>query len=100
MFRISRDDQPSQTVITIDGDLTGECVGVADSYCSQILEHGRCVLVVLREVSAVDNKGRELLLRLVKAGAGLRGIGMYTSYVVAQVNRAVAQPSQVWSDSR
>ena len=71
----------------IDGDLARGSVGVAEDLCRRILREGRRLLVVLREVPAVDESGRQLLERLARHGARLRGVGVYTSYLVERVSR-------------
>lgn len=82
MIRITASEEASQTIITIDGELSGEHVATVESYCEEAESSGKPITVFLRDVTAVDQSGEVLLVRLVKAGFALTGIGVYTSYLV------------------
>ena len=70
------------TVVSIDGQLVGDYVHVAEDCCSQALAGGKPVRVVLRDVSAIDEAGRDLLRRLAEKGVRLLASGVYTSHLV------------------
>lgn len=71
----------------IEGKLAGEYVGVADACCSQALGRGKRLLVLLRDVTTIDDAGRDLLCRLAARGVRLRGSGVYTSYLIRKLTR-------------
>lgn len=82
IFRIGQVKGRSGTVVTVDGQLSGEYVRVAEECLLQALAAGRPVSVFLRNVSAVDEAGRALLCRLASQGVSLHASGVYTSYLV------------------
>jgi hypothetical protein len=94
MFRISETKGRSCTVVNIDGRLVGDYVRVAEDCCFRTLESARCVEVFLREVSAVDEAGRDLLCRLARRGVRLRASGLYLSNLVKAIQRSAANLGQ------
>jgi len=82
VFRVSRADEPSRTIITIDGQLAGESVKVVEICCEKALSKGKPVHFFLRDVLTVDQGGRALLCRLAAKGVRLLARGVYTSYLV------------------
>jgi len=76
------------TVVNIDGQLVGDHVHVAEDCCSQALSSGTPVSLFLRDVSAIDEAGRNLLRRLAEQGVQLLASGVYTSYLVKTLQRA------------
>ena len=85
IIHVSQVDRRSRTEVIIDGELAGEYVCVAETCCTQVLASGRRLLIFLRNVSAVDESGRGLLLRLLEKGAGLSGSGLYTEHIVQRL---------------
>jgi hypothetical protein len=88
MFRITESIQGAETLVFIDGHLLGEYLLVAENYCTQALTSGKAISVVLRDVSVIDDGGRNLLLRLARKGVRLRGTGLYTSHIVKTLQEA------------
>jgi hypothetical protein len=88
MFRISKVEGQSRTVVTIDGHLAGEYVQIAKTCCEQAISLGKSVHVFLREVSEVDDAGCDLLSRLAASGCRLHASGVYTSYIVQRLQSA------------
>jgi hypothetical protein len=88
MFRISKVDEESRTVMTIEGQLSGDYIEAVETCCDQAISTGRQVDLFLRDVSTIDQRGRALLRRLVAKGVHLLASGVYTSYLVQtlQVN--------------
>lgn len=97
MFRISETKGRSCTVVNIDGRLVGDYVRVAEGCCFRALESARRVEVFLRDVSAVDEAGRDLLCRLARRGVRLRASGLYLSNLVKAIQRSAADPGQTHS---
>jgi len=87
IFRIDQVDGQRRSLVIIEGKLVGEYVGVADACCTQALASGRRLLVLLRDVTAIDEAGRNLLRRLAARGVRLRGSGVYTSYLLRELTR-------------
>ena len=86
MIRVTRADELSRTVVTIDGQLSGDTIAIVETCCNQAKSNGRPVELFLRDVSIVDQAGRTLLSRLASQGVRLVGSGVYTSYLVQSVN--------------
>jgi ribosomal protein S13 len=68
--------------VTIDGHLAGEYVQIAETCCKEAISLKKRVHVFLRDVSTVDEDGRNLLSRLVASGCRLHASGTYNSYIV------------------
>lgn len=73
--------------MNIDGQLLGDYVRLAEEYCSKALSSGKPLCVYLRNVSAIDQAGREFLSRLAARGIRLLASGVYTSHVVKTLKR-------------
>lgn len=61
--------------------LTEEC-------CAQALASGTPVSLFLRDISVIDQAGREMLERLVRKGVRLLASGLYTSHLVQSLQRS------------
>ena len=82
MIRVTRADELSRTLVTIDGQLSGDTIAIVETCCKEAKSNGRLVELFLRDVSIVDPAGRTLLSRLASQGVRLVGSGVYTSYLV------------------
>lgn len=87
MIRVTtNEDDHTQPVIIIDGQLSGESVAIVESFMDG-REAGRNPgTLYLRDVTTVDDAGKALLLRLVHQGITLRASGLYTSYLVESLD--------------
>ena len=85
MIRIMTADEPSNTTITVDGKLSGEGVAPVETCCMQALSKGIGVRLHLRDVSAIDERGQAMLRLLVSQGVGLTANGIYSSYIVGEI---------------
>lgn len=92
MFRVSRVEEPSRTVIAVDGQLSGDCVEVVESCCDEEISTGKPVHLLLRDLTTIDQAGRALLCRLATKGVHLLASGVYTSYLVEALNPARHRP--------
>jgi ABC-type transporter Mla MlaB component len=82
MIRVTKTEQQSRTVVTIDGQLSGESITVVETCCSQAEANRKPVYLFLRDVSTVDQAGTAFLRRLAAKGVHLLARGLYTSYLV------------------
>ena len=57
MFRVSKVDERSRTVITIDGQLSGDYIEAVKTCCDQAISTGKPVHLSLRDVSTIDQGG-------------------------------------------
>ena len=82
MIRVTRADELSRAVVTIDGQLSGDTIAIVETCCNQAKSNGKPVELFLRDVTITDPAGRTLLSRLASQGVRLVGSGVYTSYLV------------------
>jgi ABC-type transporter Mla MlaB component len=92
MFRVSKAEELSRTVVTIDGQLSGDTIAVVETCCDQAMSAGKAVHLFLRDVSTVDQAGRAMLCRLAARGVRLLAGGIYTSYLVKALNPSGTEP--------
>ena len=88
VFRLSKTDDDGATVFTVDGELAAEYVSVVEESCSSAALKRKRVRLHLRDVSAIDEAGHCLLRRLAQKGIEIRASGIYTSYLVQDLNAA------------
>ena len=88
MVRVTKTEKPSKTLVTIDGQLSGEAVGLVQACCKEAESDGKPVHLFLRDVTAIDDGGRLLLQRLAGSGVRVSGSGVYTSYLVEELTAA------------
>lgn len=82
MFHVGKTEEQSGTVITVDGQLSHDCIEFVEAYCNQEMSMGKPVALFLRDLTIVDQAGRALLRRLAAKGVRLLASGVYTSYIV------------------
>src|ERR1700693_4847439 len=91
MIRIQTANNPGGITIAIDGPLVGDYVeGVEASIPQAASEQRKNVHLFLRDISHIDETGHSLLSRLAAQGVELSAAGLYSSYVVTQIQRAVS----------
>ena len=92
MIRVTKSEEGERTIITIDGQLSGNYIEVVETCCNQAVLEGKPVDLYLQDVLIVDESGRALLTRLASRGVRLLAAGVYTSYfvqdLVAECRRA------------
>jgi len=82
MIRVTKTEECSRTLVTVDGHLSGDFVTAVETCCKQAESHGKPVHLFLRDVITVDQAGTNLLRRLASKGVSLFAAGVYTSYLV------------------
>lgn len=92
MFLVSKAEEPSLTIITVDGQLSGDSIAVVETCCDLAISTGKAVQLFLRDVSTVDQAGRTLLCRLAAKGVHLLARGVYTSYLVRALKPGGTEP--------
>ena len=90
MIRIITASEPKLITITVDGELTSECVDAVETCATQAIAQRRPVRLFLRDVSSIDESGHALLARLAAKGVRLRAAGVYCSYIVAKISQSAA----------
>ena len=82
MIRVTKTEEQSRTLVTIDGELSGDSLTVVETCCSQAVAKRKPVYLFLRDVTTVDQAGTVLLRRLAATGIRMLASGLYTSYLV------------------
>jgi len=90
MIRLQTANKPGAVRIAIDGELVGEYVKEVETSIREAIERHKEVHVFLRKVSNIDEIGHSLLSRLAAQGVALSAAGLYSSYVVAEIQRALS----------
>ena len=88
MIRIMTVDELTSTTITVDGTLSGEGIEPVQTCCIEALSRGKPVRLHLRDVSAIDERGRTMLRYMAAQGAYLTANGIYSSYIVGDIQSA------------
>ena len=88
MVRIMTADELTSTTITVDGTLSGEGIEPVQTCCIEALSKGKPVRLHLRDVSAIDERGRTMLRYMAAQGVYLTANGIYSSYVVGDIQSA------------
>lgn len=82
MFWVSKAEERTRSVVTIDGQLSGDDIEAVETCCDQAIAAGKPVDLFLSDVSTIDEAGRTLLRRLAARSVRLLASGVYTSYIV------------------
>ena len=94
MIRISETREGSKRRLLVEGTLSGDWVDVLERYWleEQTPSNGEPMPVDLSGVAYIDNKGRELLARMIRDGAELRATGVMTRAVIEEITAREASP--------
>lgn len=92
MIRVTKTEEQSGTIVTVDGQLSGDSIAVVETCCNQAKSNGKPVRLFLRDVATVDQAGQLLLSRLAAKGVRLLARGVYTSYLVQSLTRPEPGP--------
>jgi len=87
MIRIQTANNLGVITIAIDGQLVGEYVEELEASIRKASEQHGHINLFLRNVSNIDEKAHAMLSRLAAQGVELSAAGLYSSYVVAQIQR-------------
>ena len=91
MIRIQTANNPGGITIAIDGQLVGDYVEeVEASIRKAASEQRKNVHLFLRDISHIDETGHSMLSRLAAQGVELSAAGLYSSYVINQIQRALS----------
>ena len=89
MFRVDKELGEQRTRLTVSGEISSACIEVLETCCEQAIRDGKAVHLVL-DVTTIDETGRALLRRLAAKGVRLSAKGIYHSYLVDTIRRAVS----------
>ncbi len=86
MIRITTSDDALSTLVTLDGQLSSECIDLVETCCRDAVSRKKQVELFLRDVSTIDQAGHSLLHRLAKEGVHLSAAGIYCSHIVGVIS--------------
>jgi hypothetical protein len=90
MIRIQTANNQGGITIAIDGQPVGEYVEEVEASIQKAAgEQRKNVHLFLRDISHIDETGHSLLSRLAAQGVELSAAGLYSSYVVTQIQHAL-----------
>jgi ABC-type transporter Mla MlaB component len=94
MIRISETREGSKRRLLVEGTLSGDWVDVLEKcwFEAQTTLNGEPMRVDLSGVTYVDNKGRQLLARMIRDGAEMRATGVMTRAVIEEITAREASP--------
>jgi ABC-type transporter Mla MlaB component len=92
VIRISEIGEGSMQRLLVEGTLSGDWVDVLERYWfeAQRPPNGKPRRIDLSGVTWIDNKGRELLARMIEDGAVLRASGVMTRAVIEEITAGEA----------
>ena len=89
MTQVSKEEEGTRTVVTVDGQSSVDCIELVETCCHQAMAAAKPVCLFLRDVPIVD-----LLKRLAERNVAVTAHGIYTSYIVQALQlAAVHAPS-------
>jgi len=92
LIRISATREGSQPHLLVEGTLSGDWVEVLEKSWleAQRPRNGDPMRIDLSGVTWIDDKGRELLARMIRDGAELRATGVMTRAVIEEITAGEA----------
>ena len=91
MIRVTKSEERERTIITLEGQLSADYIEVVEICCNQAVSKGKPIDVFLHDVLAIDESGRDLLIRLATKGIRLFTSGIDTSYIAQALVSAGAR---------
>ena len=89
VFRVDKEFGEQRGRLTVSGEISSACVEVLETCCEQATKDGKAVHLVL-DITTIDESGHALLRRLAAKGVRMSAKGMYHSYLVDTIRRAVS----------
>lgn len=93
MIRISQIHEGSKLHLFVEGTLSDGWVEALETSWleAQSQLNGEPLRVDLSDITYVDDRGRELLARMIKSGAKLRATGIMTRAIVEEITEILAR---------
>jgi anti-anti-sigma regulatory factor len=90
MIRITAHKEPSATCLSIEGKLAGESVAELEK-CWQVVSRENSVSVDLTAVSFIDNRGKQLLMKMFESGIRLFSKGLLARCIIEEIKQEALQ---------
>jgi hypothetical protein len=88
VFRVDKEFGEQRTHLTVSGKISSACIEVLETCCEQAIRDGKVHLVL--DITSIDEGGRALLRRIAAKGVRMFAKGIYHSYLVDAIRRAVS----------
>lgn len=85
MIRITAQQEHSATRLFLEGKLAGPCVAELDKCWHTTPINHRVLLVDLTSVSFIDDRGKDLLLKMHQSGAQLISTSLMTKCLIEEI---------------
>lgn len=87
MIRISQIWEHSKEYLLVEGTLSGDCVDELEKSWleAQTRSHDERIRIDLSGISYVDDKGRQLLARMIREGEELKATGVMTRAIIEEI---------------
>ena len=85
MFRITQTDYPKRTMLVVEGELSGDDLGIIEKACLEALSKHNRVVVLLKEITRIDERGKVFLKRLATTGVRMRALGIYSRFLLRRL---------------
>lgn len=101
MIRITQVRDGSRQQLFVEGTLSNGCVEALETSWSEAQSqlNGEPLRIDLSGVTYVDDRGRELLARMIKSGAELRATGIMTRAVVEEITEMIARDRLIQAEA-
>ena len=87
MIRISQIGKGSKPHLLVEGTLSDGWVEALETSWIEAQSKGKSMCIDLSGVTYIDEKGRELLARIIRGGAEIRTPGIMTREVVEEITK-------------
>ena len=96
MLRISVVDSPNQRRLVVEGELIGPWAAELRATCDKARAdlRGGELIVDVSQLTAISQKGENVLFDLIRAGVKFRCRGLYTRRVLRQLARRASRSHQ------
>jgi len=84
MLKVTTSTDSTKTTLQVEGKLTGAWVGELER-CWREIASNQAVAVSLQAVTFIDDKGKDLLIRMYQSGAELLAEGCMTKAIVEEI---------------
>ena len=97
MIRISQVAEGAKWRLVVEGTLSDGCVEVLETSWLDAQSHfnGTSVCIDLSGITYIDDKGRDLLARIILGGAELRTAGIMTRTVVEEITKDLKRNERI-----
>ena len=101
LIRISKIQVGSRLHLFVEGTLSDGWVDALETSWLEALQHlnGEPLCIDLAGITYVDDRGRELLARMIRSGAELRATGIMTRAIVEEITEMIARDAVIESET-